>query len=252
VIELATFIRTEMAGLPVRIVIDGNTSSPGTDAYNYDLGLRRAKAVAALLRANGVADVEIVSHGELAPTAANDTETGAAATVGSICSSSPPRVPTPGRSQSRSRTRPKPKPKPKPDPDPSPSQARPGPQAQARPDPKKKKKTLCERFPILCGLPIIPIPFLPIPFGLICLIAPELCIALPCIIDPALCIPKPPKPPEPPKPPDKPDPPKDPPKAMFGRARAHTPGAMGDRIPDKSSTPVAVSVSDYDRRWGRS
>jgi outer membrane protein OmpA-like peptidoglycan-associated protein len=230
VIELAGFIREEMKGLPVRVRVDGNTSSPGTDTYNLDLGRRRARAIAAILKANGVTDVEIVSHGKMTPAASNDSEDGRSRNrrVDLQLVPGPGPVPRPG-----------PEP-PKPDPKP------PGP----GPGPKPKKKTFCEHFRLLCNLPIpIPIPFLPLPFGLICLIAPELCIALPCIIDPALCVPK--RPDEPPKPPDKPEPPKRPPRVVFEPVRAaNTPSAMGDRIPDRDPTPVAVTVFDYDPTGG--
>ncbi len=242
VIELARFIREEMKGLPVRVRIDGNTSSPGTDAYNLDLGLRRARAIAEILEANGVTDVEIVSHGEMTPATSNDSEDGRSRNRRVDLQL----VPAPGPGPEPPKPDPEP---PKPDPEPPRPDPEPDP-PKPDPDPKPKKKTLCERFPLLCNLPIpIPIPFLPLPFGLICLIAPELCIALPCIIDPALCVPKPP--PKPPKPPDKPDPPKRTPRVLFEPVRApNTPSAMGDRIPDKDPTPVAVVVLDHDPTAG--
>ena len=48
------------------ISVTGHTDTMGTQAFNYDLGMRRARRVADVLRAQGVAESSmlIVSHGE--------------------------------------------------------------------------------------------------------------------------------------------------------------------------------------------
>jgi peptidoglycan-associated lipoprotein len=52
------------------IRIEGNCDEFGTDQFNYALGLKRAKAIKALLVSNGVpaAKVTVVSYGESNPT----------------------------------------------------------------------------------------------------------------------------------------------------------------------------------------
>jgi hypothetical protein len=88
---------------------------------------------------------------------------------------------------------------------------------------------------VLCSLiPIIP---------LICLLVPELCALAVCIIDPLLCLPPlPPLPPTPPTPPK----PTGPLFVLFTNVRAsNTPAGANDRIPDKDSTSVLVSVFGF-------
>lgn len=62
------------------VEIEGHTDSVGTDAYNYGLGLRRAKAVKRVLVANGVSAsrLQTTSRGESAPIATNATSNGRA------------------------------------------------------------------------------------------------------------------------------------------------------------------------------
>ena len=57
------------------VVIEGCTDDSGPDAYNLDLGARRAKAVAARLVALGVDPARIRTHswGEARPLVPNDT-----------------------------------------------------------------------------------------------------------------------------------------------------------------------------------
>jgi len=64
----------------VALVIAGHTDSVGNDEYNYQLGLRRARAVAELLAARGIRQVSIMygSFGKKAPIETNDTEEGRA------------------------------------------------------------------------------------------------------------------------------------------------------------------------------
>ncbi len=53
-----------------KIRIEGNCDEFGTDEFNYALGLKRAKAVKALLVSNGIpaAKIAVVSYGESNPT----------------------------------------------------------------------------------------------------------------------------------------------------------------------------------------
>jgi outer membrane protein OmpA-like peptidoglycan-associated protein len=237
-IELARFIRTEIP-VGVRVRVEGHTSAPGSDAYNVDLGRRRADAVAAVLMSEGVTDVDVGTRGESTPVGDNATADGRTRNrrvdvrlFKARQPSPPPQPPEPEP--------PEPVPVP-PEPIPVPPEPVPPPE----PPKPNDDRSLCERYPLLCGLlPLIPIPFLPAPWALICIIAPELCAVGICVIDPALCVPDPPKPPD--KPPDKPkEPDKKTPRVVFGRVRAaNTPSAMGDRVPDKGSTLVPVSVFD--------
>lgn len=61
-----------------RIRIEGHTDSRGTVAYNEELSLRRAEAVARVLSSRGVApgQVLVLGLGESKPVAANDTDAG--------------------------------------------------------------------------------------------------------------------------------------------------------------------------------
>ncbi|MEZ5411931.1 MAG: OmpA family protein [Acidimicrobiales bacterium] len=66
---------------PAPVSVVGHTDSTGADAYNLDLGLARAEAVAAGLRERGVpADRlgSVTSEGERSPVDTNDTEAGRA------------------------------------------------------------------------------------------------------------------------------------------------------------------------------
>jgi len=64
----------------ISVRIEGNTDSIGTDAYNMQLGQRRADAVESYLVAHGVSASRLstVSFGETKPIASNDTEEGRA------------------------------------------------------------------------------------------------------------------------------------------------------------------------------
>jgi outer membrane protein OmpA-like peptidoglycan-associated protein len=237
-VELARFIRYElMPGVRVRVI--GHASAPGSAAYNVDLAERRANRVAALLTAEGLADVVAESRGESDPVASNDTVGGRSRNRRVDVRLLPPRRPTP----------PPPGPEP-PGPEP-PGPEPPGPEPPGpeppRP-PRPRERDWCERYPLLCGLiPLIPIiPLFPPPWALICVIAPPLCASVPCLLDPLACIPDRPDPP--PEPPDRDRPPRRrTPRVLFGRVRArNTPSAMGDRIPDSGSTLVPVTVLDYD------
>jgi outer membrane protein OmpA-like peptidoglycan-associated protein len=215
--ELARFVLTEFRA-PFRFRVVGHASSPGSPEHNQALSQRRANAVAAVLRGQGVQQVSVFASGESDPVASNDTVTGRTRNRRVDLHLSALPIPQP--------------PQPQP-PGPQP----PGPQPP-EPQPPEPQRDFCERYPILCSILPIPIPFLPF---LICLIAPELCALIACLINPSACLPPiPPTPPTPPQPPNPPDPP---PIVTFGRIRAaNTPSAMGDRIPDTGSTLVGVVV----------
>ena len=77
---LMEFARSLPAEGSWRIVVAGHTDFEGTDDYNYELGRRRAQAVADFLLLRGVhsARMELMSYGEVMPAASNDTEAGKA------------------------------------------------------------------------------------------------------------------------------------------------------------------------------
>ncbi|MCA2011736.1 OmpA family protein [Cereibacter sphaeroides] len=62
------------------VIIRGHTDSTGSDAYNQQLSMRRADAVAGVLISSGVpaARVQAVGMGESAPIASNDSAAGRA------------------------------------------------------------------------------------------------------------------------------------------------------------------------------
>ena len=64
----------------VALFVAGHTDGLGTDAYNDDLGLRRARAVAQSLAAQRVKQINVyrVSFGKKVPIASNDTDQGRA------------------------------------------------------------------------------------------------------------------------------------------------------------------------------
>ena len=58
-----------------QLTIIGHTDSQGSDAYNLDLGLRRAKSVKAYFEALGIGNViNAESKGETQPVVPNDTK----------------------------------------------------------------------------------------------------------------------------------------------------------------------------------
>ncbi len=63
-----------------RLIISGHTDAEGTVAYNYELGLRRAKAVKDYLRLRGIPaeQMELISYGEAMPRRSNTSHEGRA------------------------------------------------------------------------------------------------------------------------------------------------------------------------------
>ncbi len=77
---LMEFARSLPADGHFRILVAGHTDYEGSNDYNYELGLRRAQAVADFLMLKGVhsARMELMSYGEVMPAATNATEAGKA------------------------------------------------------------------------------------------------------------------------------------------------------------------------------
>lgn len=71
--QLRKFFRTEPAAA---FVIEGHTDNSASDAYNEDLALRRARAVAQIASAAGANVSAVRSFGERAPRATNETAEG--------------------------------------------------------------------------------------------------------------------------------------------------------------------------------
>jgi peptidoglycan-associated lipoprotein len=67
---MSDFPRIKSLARESRIRIEGNCDEFGTDEFNYALGLKRAKAVKALLVSSGIpaARISVVSYGESNPT----------------------------------------------------------------------------------------------------------------------------------------------------------------------------------------
>jgi type IX secretion system PorP/SprF family membrane protein len=75
---LDDFAQQVQSEAPARIIISGHTDAEGSVAYNYELGLRRAKAVKDYLRRQGVPaeQMEIISYGEAVPRRSNGSHEG--------------------------------------------------------------------------------------------------------------------------------------------------------------------------------
>lgn len=70
---------TQLAKLKTEVIVAvGNTDNIGTDAYNMDLGARRAQAVKAYLASKGFSNVYTESKGKSNPVASNATADGRA------------------------------------------------------------------------------------------------------------------------------------------------------------------------------
>lgn len=246
--ELGTLLGTRATAV-VQVRSIGFADSTGSEIHNLALSQQRADAVKALLQPQISQRVTITGYGESNPVASNDTVSGRSrnrrvdlrfAAVGP-----PPPQPVP------------PQPQPQPVPQPQP---------QVQPPPggggggKDDDKTLCETIPLICGLGI-PVFLLP----LICVIAPEACIAVGCALLPPLCAPPPPPPP--PKPPEEPPekPPGGPLVTFVPAVRAgNTPDGMPDRIglrdpvhvsavvvaPQPLTAPITIEVDGTSRQAG--
>jgi peptidoglycan-associated lipoprotein len=78
--QLNDFAEQMKAQPSARLIISGHTDAEGSVAYNYELGLRRAKAVKDYLRLRGIpADqMELISYGEARPRYNNHSHEGRA------------------------------------------------------------------------------------------------------------------------------------------------------------------------------
>jgi outer membrane protein OmpA-like peptidoglycan-associated protein len=238
--ELGRFLNAT-ATVTVSVRAIGFADASGDDRYNLKLSARRAKAVQEILQPLISQRVSVSAYGETNPAASNDTVS--------------------GRNRNRrvdlrfsvDRPPPKPDPNPKPDPKPKPEPKPPGP----KPPDGGDDTNFCLDYPLLCGMGVSPF-LLP----LVCLVAPEVCLAATCLLLPELCIPPlPPIPPGPPEPPKPPKPPRDddhrPHVTFMPAVRAdNTPSGMPDRIglrdpvnvmavvlnPPPITSPITVNV----------
>ena len=78
ILDSAVDVLNEHAGVTVRC--EGHTDSIGSEAYNMQLGMRRAESVCDYLAQNGISRSRLStkSYGESMPVASNDTESGRA------------------------------------------------------------------------------------------------------------------------------------------------------------------------------
>ncbi len=78
--QLNDFAEQIKAEPTARLIISGHTDAEGSEAYNYELGLRRAKAVRDYLRLRGIPaeQMELISYGEARPRYNNNSHEGRA------------------------------------------------------------------------------------------------------------------------------------------------------------------------------
>jgi outer membrane protein OmpA-like peptidoglycan-associated protein len=252
--ELGRFLANN-ATVRVSVRSIGFADSSGPAAYNMGLSRRRANAVKAILDPLITQRISVAAYGETNPAASNDTVEGRTRNRRVDIRFATDRPPGP----------PPPRPEPVPPgggPPPPRIPEPPEPRVPEPPEPQPpggRDTSFCEDHPILCGIGLLPF-FAP----LICLVAPEICVAVACALLPELCIPPlPPIPPTPPTPPERPDRPPDDdarrPRVIFTRIRAaNTPAGMNDRIgirdpftvvatvinPPPPTSPIRVFVSD--------
>jgi outer membrane protein OmpA-like peptidoglycan-associated protein len=213
--ELGHFLG-DNAVVPVIIRVIGFTDSTGAERYNQRLSKHRSNTVKEFLQPLINQRISMSAYGETNPTTTNDTVSGRSRNrrvdIRFTINAPLPTEPLP--------------PRPRPIP---PGQEPPLLPPPIYPPPKEKDESLCTKYPLLCGIGVIPF-FLP----LICVVNPLECLSITCIFVPSLCsIPTfPPTPPEkPPEPPEKPSK-KGRPIVQFlpiVRAR-NTPKGMNDRI----------------------
>jgi outer membrane protein OmpA-like peptidoglycan-associated protein len=231
----------------------GFADSTGGEIHNLVLSEHRANAVEAILRPLVAQHVSVSAFGDSNPAASNDTVSGRSRNrrvdLRFMAVGPAPQPPGPA---------PQP-PGPEPTPVKPPIQPPPGPGGGGG---KKDDSHICDDFPLICGIGVIP--FL---VPLVCVIAPEACLALGCAVEPTLCIP--PVPTTPPGEPKKPEEPKE----DDGRPHVHfipavratnTPSGMADRIglrdpvhvtavvvsPKPLATPIMIDVDGAGAKAG--
>ncbi len=247
--ELGRFLgRRATVQVSVRSI--GFADSSGQATYNMGLSRRRANAVKGILDPLISQRISIAAYGETNPAAPNDTVEGRTRNrrVDIRFATDRPPGPVPPRPEPVPPGETPPTPVPVPEP---PVPVPPGPGGGGG----GEDPSFCDDHPILCGIGLLPF-FAP----LICLVAPEICIAIGCLLLPELCIPPIiPVPPE--RPPERP-PEEDGRRPMVvftPSVRAtNTPAGMNDRIgirdavsvmavvtnPPPATSPIRIFVSD--------
>jgi outer membrane protein OmpA-like peptidoglycan-associated protein len=231
--ELGRFLGAH-ATVRVSVRSIGFSDSSGPAEYNMGLSRRRANAVRGILDPLITQRISIAAYGETNPAASNDTVEGRNRNRRvdiRFYTDRPPGPVPPRPSPVPPGETPTPVPIPEP---PVPVPPGPGPGGGGDDD-----TTFCEDHPILCGIGLVPF-FAP----LICLVAPEICVAVGCALLPELCIPPiSPTPPE--RPPDKPrdDDDRQPMVIFTPNVRAsNTPSGMNDRVGMRDSVSVTATV----------
>lgn len=231
--ELGPFLCTR-ATVRVTVRSIGFADSSGPANYNLGLSRRRANAVKTILDPLITQRISVSAYGETNPAAPDDTVEGRSRNrrVDIRFATDRPPGPVP----------PRPVPVPPggtPTPVPIPEPPAPVPPGTEPPGGGDDDTTFCEDHPILCGIGLTPF-FAP----LICLVAPEICVAEGCALVPELCIPPtPPTPPE--RPPDRPpdDDHRRPMVIFTPNVRAsNTPAGMNDRIGIRDGVSVTATV----------
>jgi outer membrane protein OmpA-like peptidoglycan-associated protein len=241
----------------VNVMVVGHADATGEPAINDPLSARRAAAVARALRGVPGTRVETAARGEDEPFTTDETVEGRTRNrrVDVVLL---PAQPLGRRPDPDDDPPPPPPPHDDPPPPPPPHDDRPPPDVPDRPDrpdppdrpdrpdrPEKprrpdRKRTFCERHPLICLLPVLPIN--PI---WICVLEPAVCLipVIPVIPD-VPDVPKPPGGDDPPRD-DEPDKP-EPPRVTIGLVRhPDTPDDMNDRIPPRVGTDVVVTVDGW-------
>lgn len=251
--ELGRFLG-ETSTVPITLRVIGFADSSGDELYNLKLSTRRAEAVRSILQPSVTQRISISAYGETNPAAPNETVSGRSRNRRVDIRFAVQRPPT---------LQPLPRPEPVP---PGQQPPQPGPQPPGTQPPGGgggEEHSFCEKYPILCGIGITPF-FLP----LICLVAPEVCIAATCILVPELClIPLPPPPPSQPpeRPPRREDGDRHPIVTFVPAVRSqNTPFGMRDRIslrdpvnitavvinPPAPTSPITIDVDGTGQNGG--
>ena len=220
----------ETATAPTIVRVIGFADSTGDELYNLQLSKRRAEAVKTILQPLITQRITVSAFGETNPVASNETVSGRSRNRRVDLRFASDRPPTP-----------KPLPRPKPVPPgqkpPQPGQQPPGTQPPGGGGGDGDHK-FCEDYPLLCGLGVVPF-FLP----LLCLVAPEVCLAATCVIAPELCVVPPPPPSGPPEEPPRPEEDSRPIVTFVPAVRSpNTPVDMNDRIGLRDPVNVTAVV----------
>jgi outer membrane protein OmpA-like peptidoglycan-associated protein len=179
--ELGRFLATR-ATVRVSVRSIGFADSSGPEDYNLALSRRRANAVKAILDPLITSRIAVSAYGETNPAAPNDTVEGRTRNrrVDLRFITTRPPGPVPPGPVPPGEEPPGETPPPVPEP--------PGGETPPPPPPPPggggDDTSFCDEHPILCGIGLLPF-FAP----LICLVAPEICVAIGCALLPELCTP---------------------------------------------------------------